>query len=460
MESMTDKKKISKLAVVSLLFIIMGFLALPLCRIIRMLFEMNGHDLMRFQTYSIALVFWLAALLFALPAVILIRLRPEKHKGLRLPLLCLIASPALMVGYSIPLPETQNTVIVSRDKTFEGNSSELKYTAILPTLNSSAAQNQNLIWCSSFQLAWNEFKNDIVQEPVLLSSSQKLADLLNQAPQSKQDILDSDYYAKAGFVKDDIIGTIRRDMLQKFPDEPVPAFDDAASDTAIIAYAFIAANVRFKIPYFENDKEMLFTDSTGKRTPVTSFGIREEDDYAYYPLRRQIQILFNRHDSNYKLTECAIDLYKDSSPNQIVLALVESKETLTETLAYIEEQHQKNLEKDYDAEFGPNDILLVPNLFWKITHSFDELEGNTIANPKYQGMPIAKATQVIQFRLDRSGAEIKSESKLYCLPVPTYYVFDRPFLIYIKKRDAEYPFFVMWVDNAELLKKYSDSKKP
>jgi hypothetical protein len=29
--------------------------------------------------------------------------------------------------------------------------------------------------------------------------------------------------------------------------------------------------------------------------------------------------------------------------------------------------------------------------------------------------------------------------------------FDRPFLIYLKKRDAARPFFVMWVDNAELL---------
>jgi hypothetical protein len=30
-------------------------------------------------------------------------------------------------------------------------------------------------------------------------------------------------------------------------------------------------------------------------------------------------------------------------------------------------------------------------------------------------------------------------------------VFDRPFLVYMQKRGAEQPFFVMWVDNAELL---------
>jgi len=33
--------------------------------------------------------------------------------------------------------------------------------------------------------------------------------------------------------------------------------------------------------------------------------------------------------------------------------------------------------------------------------------------------------------------------------------FDRPFLIYVKKRGAEYsPFFVMWVDNAELMERF------
>jgi hypothetical protein len=31
------------------------------------------------------------------------------------------------------------------------------------------------------------------------------------------------------------------------------------------------------------------------------------------------------------------------------------------------------------------------------------------------------------------------------------FIFDRPFLIVVKKRGAEHPFFVMWVDNAELL---------
>ncbi len=38
-----------------------------------------------------------------------------------------------------------------------------------------------------------------------------------------------------------------------------------------------------------------------------------------------------------------------------------------------------------------------------------------------------------------------------CKPMAIHFVCDHPFLIVVKKRGAKRPFFVMWVDNAELL---------
>ena len=64
------------------------------------------------------------------------------------------------------------------------------------------------------------------------------------------------------------------------------------------------------------------------------------------------------------------------------------------------------------------------------------------------------AQQDILFRLNRSGAELKSEMRMYTLGGPTYYLFDRPFLVCLRKREAEHPYFVMWVDNAELLQRF------
>jgi hypothetical protein len=37
---------------------------------------------------------------------------------------------------------------------------------------------------------------------------------------------------------------------------------------------------------------------------------------------------------------------------------------------------------------------------------------------------------------------------------PRLFVLDRPFLLYLKKPNAKWPFFAMWVDNAELLRRF------
>jgi hypothetical protein len=60
---------------------------------------------------------------------------------------------------------------------------------------------------------------------------------------------------------------------------------------------------------------------------------------------------------------------------------------------------------------------------------------------------------MIRFRLDRSGAELTSEAMAACYAITTDYIFDRPFVIYIKKRGGTTPFFAMYVENAELLSK-------
>ena len=51
----------------------------------------------------------------------------------------------------------------------------------------------------------------------------------------------------------------------------------------------------------------------------------------------------------------------------------------------------------------------------------------------------------------RSGAVLEGEANFGIAALPRESIFDRPFIIYMQKRGAEHPFFVMWVDNAELL---------
>jgi len=66
----------------------------------------------------------------------------------------------------------------------------------------------------------------------------------------------------------------------------------------------------------------------------------------------------------------------------------------------------------------------------------------------------------IRFCLNRSGATLRSEAKTEKSAIPTNFFFERPFLVYLKKRGAPIPYFAMWVDNAELLRRWDSAGKP
>ncbi len=337
-------------------------------------------------------------------------------------------------------------------KAYDGPSEGLEATVIVPTLDTPMPPDKNVIWCASFQLAWNEMRDEIVGEPIRIENAGQIADRLNDAKVTKDDLVPGSYYAKAGAVADGVIEQIQADMAAQFPDAPTPEI--AASSEAVVSYAYLAANVKFTIPFFENQEPFLFDGF-----PVRSFGIRKKDEYAHSKLRGQIEILYSDHDyeDNPRAKyEFALDPCKDSSPNQIIVACIEAGESLAETLGELETKMAKWSDSDWGRRFHENEVLLVPSMSWRLDHHFRELEGTDkrILNERSAaaGYYINVASQVIDFRLERTGADLKSRADLDAESAePRYFIFNRPFLIVMKKRGAERPFFVMWVENAELL---------
>jgi hypothetical protein len=340
---------------------------------------------------------------------------------------------------------------------FDGPSDTLEKTVIVPTLDTPMPEGKNVIWCASFQLAWNEMRDEIVGEPIRIENAEEIAARLNAGKASKDDLEPADYYINAGAVADGVIEKIQRDMASRFPDAPTPEIQ--ASEQAVVAYAYLAANVKFAIPFFENKEEFLF-----EGVPVSSFGVRDKDAYAYGRLRSQVGILYMLprdsrmywaygHPSN--PNPFALDLCTDSSPYQVIVARVEPKPTLSETLADLDEKIAGWDSDEWEGRFGPSDVLLVPTMSWRVTHHFTELEGadKVILNERspVAGYWVRETSQLIDFRLDRSGARLRSEAKYVCEAGERYFVLDRPFLIVMKKRGGQEPFFVMWVANAELL---------
>lgn len=87
---------------------------------------------------------------------------------------------------------------------FSGDSKGLRQTIVVPALDTPIPEGKNVIWCATFQMAWDRLKNDVIGEPVQIANAKDVAERLNDAVVTDADLPDGSYYAAAGFTKDGI----------------------------------------------------------------------------------------------------------------------------------------------------------------------------------------------------------------------------------------------------------------
>jgi hypothetical protein len=344
--------------------------------------------------------------------------------------------------------------------TFDGPSTGLKGTVILATLDRPIPEGKNAIWCASFEAAWKALI-DYAGEPIALEGDLPLVKALNDAPDVRSAIPADSMYSVAGDG-----ATVRKAVAQNVPDAS-PWIVSQFADGYPAAYAFLTAEVPFPTPYVARMYPLHFTDASGQSAQVDGFGSDEEHSEASRKAVEQARVFSIREEEEYgsqRRVEYAVDLCGTSSPNQIVVALIPREASLraaVEKVLHAVTAGEERLATDPGVaetfRVRGDDALAVPSLAWKVAHRFGELEGLQMTNTKLAGDPLAFAGQEVQFRLNREGAKLRSEAlnAAASAAFQSYY-FGRPFLIYMKKRGPDQPYFAMWVDNAELLQAWKE----
>jgi hypothetical protein len=327
---------------------------------------------------------------------------------------------------------------------FAGASSALQKTAVVATLDTPLSPGKSAIWCASFQMAWDRLKKDVAKGPVLLKNSEPEVARLNRGEVHETDLPGDGYYAAAGFLTDGIEDRIRRDMAERFPGVKPPEF---AGSSSAVAYSYLRAAAKYTYPFFENPDTLIFRDSAGGQTPVSSFGIGTKEELSHRELRHQIAIYIPPKEDSADPATFTVDLCRNT-PIQVLLARVGPRTSLRDLLTEAKRCDQA-------INLGEMGTLLVPNMGWEIDHHFAAVEraDRPFLNVGLSGQCIDSATQKIDFRMDRAGVELEAEAKVQVKGGGGSFHLDRPFLIVMKNRGSVQPFFVMWVDNAELLQR-------
>jgi hypothetical protein len=353
---------------------------------------------------------------------------------------------AILTWYFTRKPEYKEPPL-----SFDGPSENLRHTVIVPTLDTPIPEGKNAIWCASFQLAWNKLKSDVTKGPVQLQGAEEIAKRLNDANVTEADLPEGSWYAAAGLVKDGIEKSIQREMQRRFPRRPAPDFGEHP-DRVAVAYSYLESEVRFAKLFEVLDEPLMFTDASGREAKLAGFGILEKTvrEHRDRDLQAQVRVLAVKSPA-----EFAVQLLGEPTATELILVMLPARNTLATLLV------------DADAvlkvgqRLAVHNTLAVPILNSWIVHRYKELESRPILNESLPDSFLAVAYQMIRFKLDRSGVELKSEAVIESDKKadggdPVQLHFNRPFLILLKKRGAAQPFFAMWVDNAELLRKWGD----
>lgn len=321
------------------------------------------------------------------------------------------------------------------------SSDKLKQTVVTPVLEEKITD-KNILYCSTFQMAWNELKNSIIKDNIALDKALPIVDSLNKEEATKDDVSKDSVVAMAGFGKDDIVAKINKELKDKFGGQ-APTVDEKLNPDDILAYSYLYKNLEFKYPFEKLEDPIRF--GIDKNAPnIKAFGIKKYEKDKHANIGSQVTVI------DYKSDEDFIIKLK-SKDDDIVLAKINPAKSLKNAVNQVEGRMKSGKEenlKDYD-------VLKVPCIDFDIRHSYKKLEGRSLKNKGFGGYIIAKAFQNTKFKLNENGATIKSEAKIEMTLgvelVGKNLVFDKPFIVILKEKNAKQPYFVLWVNNAELL---------
>ncbi|WP_199397087.1 hypothetical protein [Geomonas propionica] len=329
-------------------------------------------------------------------------------------------------------------------------------TAIVAHMEEAIKPGRNLIYCTSFQKAWNRLHDDIIKGDVLLASQPATAQQLNKQLLHPEDLSKDAFVAEAAPWTPELVARIKRELQEKFGDEAsgysIP--DPPAGRQRIMAYAFLYKHLEFPIKFERLEHPVEFC-AGNTETPVKAFGVdvASSNEELHQKLRGQVSVLYYRNEDQF-----ALSLTSKSADDEIILAKIAPGTDLLQTYRSV----MMNAKKAHPTALEDGEPLQVPKLDFDLTHHFRELEKQEILNEGWKSWYFETAEQQIKFKLDETGAIVKSRVKIGLamkeeapapVQVPRRFIFDKPFLICLKQKNGHVPYFSMWVNNAELLVK-------
>ncbi len=343
----------------------------------------------------------------------------------------------------------ENEIEVESNKDKEDNGeidTDIKSTEnieVVPTMKDKIPEDSS--WCATFQLVWNDMKNEVVGGDVVFDPQEKFAENLNKEEFTESMISEEYYYKKYGLKTLELKAEIEKGIKDKFNQESdvlddINWSEDELNDPNnpdLQRYLFYVMLYR-KFEFLKEFDKLDNGDFGTEYNDVKYFGINENTDES---VREQIEVLYYNSKEDFAI------VLKTKTNDEVILCKNPKGDAFEKIYANIQEETEEYEGKKY---FTDLDKFKAPNLTFNIKREYTELADKKFKTKEGIG-EIAKAIQTIKFSLDGKGGEIKSEAVIdmkenAALPIeekeePRYFYLDDTFAIFLKEEGKDVPYF-------------------
>jgi hypothetical protein len=319
------------------------------------------------------------------------------------------------------------TLTTEKNKTFPEvmHLDSFEQTAFVPALESEIDLDKNNVYAASLLMAWDEIKKEL-ESPLDIVSGDVLK-LMNRS-KTGQHVLKEDEYSTSVEV----------------------------IDLTIIAKAYFKKSLPFGTPMKRDETSLLFE---GKEMASFGFwGYHEASKIIYYNNDIDYALSLFPKDEDHEIMLMKTDFRRYKTMNEAVISLFNKEKIFRE---------QKNRKNYWKYFFNDEDRVRIPIVLFNIENSYEDVEGS-IFNAGTKEYSIQTAYQRTAFLLNEKGAEVESEAWLEAAteeaveeekPKPKKLYFDKDYLILLKRKTSNNPYFALLVTNSELMEEFSDKSE-
>ena len=322
---------------------------------------------------------------------------------------------------------------------------------VVPTMNDTITADSS--WCGTFQLVWNDMKNEVVKKDVIFNPQLDMVKNLNKED-FNETMLSEDSYQKIYSLKSLALKEqLENGLKEKFNQTSDILNDfnwseselDNPNNPNVRRYFFYTMLYR-KFEFLQEFDKLDNGKFGNKYKDVQYFGIDENTEDS---VGNQITVLYYNSKDDFAI------IVNTKTDDEVIFCKSPNGSNFNEIY---ENMNNESNKYTGSRSFKNVDEFKAPNLDFDEKKEYTELANKEFktADPYYDTAEIQKAIQTIKFSLDEKGGEIKSEAAIdmtigvTSVPKadePRYFYVDDTFAIFLREKGKTKPYFAGRIDD-------------